>query len=480
MPKGILLTICIVAVFLLVFTIVPWEENMFERQRDKGSLKEPGKPDIALVVDTHSDTLLKTIDSATWLPAYDIGKPTSFQIDIPKLRQGGVDVQYFGAFTSGYYNDGRPNYNKANSRLLALINAFYWTLDRNPEHIGLATTVEDIEYLAGQQKIAAVLSIEGAYSLEQDNGLELLGQYYDLGVRAIALTWNHSNALGEGAARSYMDGARSKGGLTEFGERVVKKMNELGIIIDVSHMAEETFWDVLDITDAPVIASHSAAYGLRNHVRNLKDQQIIALAQAGGVVQVVFYPDFLAYDPDGVTVKNLVDHIDYIVNLVGVEHVGLGSDFDGASMPHDLMDASMLPNISAELSARGYSKADINKILGQNTMRVMKNVWYGNPSAKKSNNDIVIEPSIYMGQAFATDTPVISAHIKSARPLSLRATGLRVIVDGRAYSPDYNEKTQTVSLKLQNPLQEKFHVVTFEALSSHGQAVRETRIFYLE
>lgn len=478
MRKALFVIVCLAAVFL-VSVLFLQQDNMNDGDMNKTEHNGRIERDIAAVIDTHSDTLLNIIDSETWLPTVDIGKATSFQIDIPKLRQGGVDVQYFAAFTSGYYVDNKPDYLKANSRLLALMNALYWTLSKNPEHIGLARTVEDIESLIGQHRISAVLSIEGAYSLEPENGLELLEQYYDLGVRSIALTWNYSNALGEGAGRSYMDGTQSDGGLTEFGKQVVKRMNDLGIIIDVSHLSEQTFWDVLNASDLPVIASHSAAYGLRNHVRNLKDEQMIALAKAGGVIHAVFYPGFLAYDADTVTVKTLVDHIDYMVNLVGVEHVGLGSDFDGASMPHDLRNASMLPNIERELSARGYSKAEVEMIFGKNTMRVMGKVWKGGLAKGDSGNGIIIKPNVHMGEAYTTEKQVLSAKIEPIPGICPGISSLRAILDGRVFSPEYDDHTGIVSLKLKEPLSEKFHVVTFEATCSDGTTTRATRIFFI-
>ena len=465
----------LMAVILLVLALFTPESDIQE------PAEEPGEEnDMAVVVDTHSDTLLKITDNTNWLPMVDIGRETPFHIDIPKLMRGGVNVQYFGAFTSGYYSSGRPDYAKANSRLLSLFNALYWTIEKNTASIGLATTVEDIKYLVEDDRISAVLSIEGAYSIEETCGIELLRQYYDLGVRAVGLTWNYSNALGEGVNEAYMDGLPSDGGLTEFGRQVVKTMNSLGIIIDVSHMNERTFWDVIEVSDAPVMASHSGVYSLRNHARNLKDDQIRAVAECGGVVQVVFYPEFLA-DPDTeVTVKTVVDHIEYIAKLVGVEYVGIGSDFDGAAMPEGLQDASMVPEIEKELSRRGYEIGDIEKILGNNTMRVMKEAW--NNAGEKINGgpEFSITPMLEMGQGFSGSTPVLEAVIKANRNQPIDRAGIRVIVDGRVYSPRYHAKTGLVTLQIEEPLREKFHVVTFEAAGQKGYTARETRIFHIQ
>ncbi|MFA6670845.1 MAG: dipeptidase [Bacillota bacterium] len=441
----------------------------------------PGEQDsveyISVVVDTHSDTLIKMVNDKTWLPSVDIGENTPFDIDIPKLKKGGVDVQYFGAFTSGYYSGGKPDYLRSNSRLLSLINVLYWAMEKNSQHMGLARTVEDIKDLAGSGKISAVLSIEGAYSLGEGNGKELLHQYYDLGLRAIGLTWNHSNALGEGVNGSYMDGSPSEGGLTGLGREVVRELNRLGIIMDVSHMNEETFWDVMEVSDAPVMASHSGVYALRKHVRNLKDDQIRAIAKGGGVVQVVFYPKFLAVSKAGVGVATIVDHIEYIANLVGVEHVGIGSDFDGATMPEDLKDASMIPRLERELEGRGFDRDDIEKIMGNNTMRVMEQVWGRYAAGEGRNNAPVIEPLIDMGQAVGGEPMVLTAVVKAAEGEAGDPGSLGIIVDGREYMPEFNQETGRMSLVLEETSDEEFHVVTFRAAFKGGRVSRVTRIF---
>lgn len=433
--------------------------------------------DISVVVDTHSDTLTKMLDDKTWLPSVDIGGDTTFDIDIPKLKRGGVDVQYFAAFTSGYYANGKPDYPRANSRLLAQMNALYWTIGNNSQHIGLAKSMEDISRLIESDKISAVLSIEGTYSIGDENGKKLLRQYHDLGVRAAGLVWNHSNALGEGVNGTYMYDMPSEGGLTELGREVVREMNRLGIIIDVSHMNEETFWDVLEVSDAPIMASHSAAYGLRSHVRNLKDDQIRAIAKSGGVVGVVFYPEFLAEKGNKVSTQTIADHIEYIADLVGVEHVGIGSDFDGAGMPEDLKDASMIPRLERELEGRGFDRDDIEKIMGNNTMRVMGEVWGRSVAGEGRNNAPVIEPLIDMGQAVGGEPMVLTAVVKAAEGEAGDPGSLGIIVDGREYMPEFNQETGRMSLVLEETSDEEFHVVTFRAAFKGGRVSRVTRIF---
>lgn len=435
----------------------------------------------AMVVDTHSDTLTKVVEDKTWLPSTDIGDRTSFDIDIPKLKEGDVSVQYFAAFTSGYYSKGKPDYLKSNSRLLSLMNAMYWVVHKNPQQIGIVRTFKDIRSLADDDRISAVLAVEGAYSLEKGNGKELLRQYNDLGVRAIGLTWNYSNALGEGANCVYKDGTPSKGGLTEFGKEIVEEMNRLGIIIDVSHMNEETFWHVIKASNKPIIASHSGVYALREHVRNLTDEQIRAIAQKGGTVQIVFYPGFLSVSEDKVGIETIVDHIEHVIKIAGIEHVGIGSDFDGAEMPKDLKDASMLPKLEKELKGRGYGKEEIEKIMGGNIMRVMEEAWEDPVSEEGMTKAPKIKPLIRMGEAIEGVTPVLAAELEAAATGStIDAQSLKVIVDGRVYIPQFNPEKGAVFLELKEPLTERFHVVTFFAADLEGNSRRETRIFYVQ
>lgn len=307
------------------------------------------------VVDGHTDTMMKVIDEETWLPETDIGEETSFQLDIPKAKAGGIDAPFFAAYTSGYY-DNNP---RSISRTLALINALYWTEEQNKENFKISSTTKEIRQTVKENKIAAIPTIEGAYSLQEHNALGLLHQYYDLGIKVLGFNWNYSNALGEGADRVYGDPERtpSEGGLTELGAEVVQEMNKIGMVIDVSHMSRNTFWEVIEVSEAPVIASHSGVNGIKDHQRNLTDEQLLALKENGGVINIVFYPAFLTDDSSGY-VEDVVDHIDYAVNLIGIDHVGLGSDFDGASMPTDLQNASEMPNITEELVSRGYSKQE--------------------------------------------------------------------------------------------------------------------------
>lgn len=430
----------------------------------------------SIVIDSHNDTMMTVIDEETWLPKINIGENTKNHIDIQKLKAGGLDVPFFAAYTAGYY-DNDP---RSLSRTLALINALYWTERNNRDTFKIVKTIEDIEKIVKDGKIAAVPTIEGGYSFNEDNALELINQYYDLGVRVVGFNWNYSNRLGEGSSRKYGDPKKtpSSGGLTNLGRKLAIEMNRLGMVIDVSHMAESTFWDIINISKAPVIASHSGVYSLKNHSRNLTDEQLKALAKNGGVIGIVFYPGFLT-DSNSAYINDYVDHIDYAVNLIGIDYVGIGSDFDGATLPNDMKDSSELYKVTEELIKRGYSKEDIEKLLGKNTLRVLRevqNIAEKEPKEFKKNLDII--PEFNMGEIVLDSNPLIIAKIKGLNGAKIDETRSRIIVDGISYKAIYNKDISSIYLRIKKPLKEKFHVVTFEVWDSNGEFMRETRIFF--
>lgn len=431
----------------------------------------------SIITDGHSDTMSKVIDPETWLPSVNIGQNTPFEVDIPKLQTGGLHVPFFAAYTSGYYN----NTPRSISRTLALINALYWTEKNNPDTFQISSTYKEIMKAVRDNNIAAVPTIEGAYSMDKNNAIELLHQYDDLGIKAIGFTWNYSNDLGEGANREYNDPDKtpSEGGLTELGADVAREMNRLGMLIDVSHMAESTFWDVIKVSKAPIIASHSGVKALKDHQRNLSDHQLRALKKNGGVINIVFYPVFLTNNSQAY-VKDIVDHIDHVVNVIGVDHVGLGSDFDGASLPEDLQDSSQLPKLTEELVKRDYTKQDIEKILGKNMLRVLKAVEKtADHDPAKVGRGLTITPEYEMGEIIQERTPLLSAKVTAEKGAKADESSFRVIVDGIPYKPVFDRQTSTMSLQLHEALKERFHVVTFEAANKAGKVTRETRIFYI-
>lgn len=415
----------------------------------------------SIVVDGHNDTMMKILDEETWLPIVDIGNITDNHIDIPKLLDGGINVAFFAAFTEGYYG----NDTRSISRILALINALYFTAKNNPDTFQIVTTVNEINNTVKENQIAALTTIEGLYGLNEENYLDLLNQFYDLGIRVIAPTWNYSNNIGEGCNKVYGDTAKtpSEGGLTKLGEKVIEEMNKLGIVVDVSHLSEETFWGVIKNTKSPIIASHSGVYNLRNHSRNLKDDQLSAIKENGGVVSVVLFPCFIS-DKDRVYIKDFVDHIDYIVSLIGIDHVGIGSDFDGAQMPIDLYDSSQMYKITDELISRGYKECDIEKILGGNLLRVLQEVQnIGMSNIEGLEGDIQ-----YFGHELK---------VKTNKSIDLDVVNLKVIINGKSFKPIVDNENLSISYHLDEPLSEKFYVVSFQV--NEGINIKRcTKIIY--
>ncbi|HHY36848.1 MAG TPA: membrane dipeptidase [Firmicutes bacterium] len=306
----------------------------------------------ALVWDSHCDTLMDIAAGRRTLGQGNAGG----HLDLPRLQQGGVKVQIFAIYIES------PPYLR---RTLEFIGAFYRELEQNRGKLTLAGSMAEIEAATLRGEVAAILSIEGGEALE--GGPAILPCLYRLGVRALGLTWNHRNQLADGIAE-----ARTGGGLTTLGLETVAEMNRLGMVIDVSHLSPAGFWDVLEHSRHPVIASHSNARGLYDHPRNLDDDQIRALAARGGVMGINFSPAFLG---PAASLETVLDQIDYIARLAGCDCIGLGSDYDGiAATPRGLEDVSLLPNITRGLVARGYSDQDILKILGGNFARVFARV----------------------------------------------------------------------------------------------------------
>ncbi|MCX6132528.1 MAG: membrane dipeptidase [Ignavibacteriales bacterium] len=323
--------------------------------------------DRAFVVDLHND-LMELIAGKNF--AYQIadrhtvvrnGDPQS---DIPRFRDGGVDAQIFSIWISPDTAASR-HYSTA----MRFLDTLKGQVSRNAKDIKLVTKADSIDALNRQQKIAGIVVVEGGHCLEEK--LDNLIAFYNAGVRVMTITWNNSTSW----AVSAKDAAGgTKGGLSEFGKQVIRTMDSLGIIIDVSHVGPQTVTDILATSTNPIIASHSGAAALRNHYRNLTDAQIRAVAQRGGVIGVVFYPTFLVSSGTA-RLENVLQHIDYIRNLVGVDYVALGSDFDGIeTTPIGLEDVTKFPAITEALLQRGYSKQDVRKILGENFMRVFRAV----------------------------------------------------------------------------------------------------------
>jgi membrane dipeptidase len=362
----------------------------------------------AITVDMHADTpqrlLDEDVDIAQRLP--------DGHFDSVRAREGGLDAQFFSIWVEPQlFGSGGPGAMKRADDQIAAVRGL---AEKHPETWQFATTAEDIRHAAAENKIAALTGLEGGYAI--DENLRNVERYYKMGVRYMSLVWTVSLSW----AGSSGDVAGDTRGLNDFGRSVVKEMNRLGMMVDVSHVSDKTFWDIVATSTKPIIATHSGCRAITNAPRNLTDDMIKAIAKSGGVVNVIFYPPHLEpglsekkkkaegeiatqvqrasdAEPGGAPqkklardrvrreefakrlppafVSRLADHIDHVVKLVGVDHVGIGSDFDGIEVTlADLADVSQLPNLTSELLRRGYSEADIDKMLGGNMLRVMEEV----------------------------------------------------------------------------------------------------------
>ena len=359
----------------------------------------------AIAVDMHADTVQRMLDEHV-----DLQQQLSHgHFDAVRARAGGLDAQFFSIWVEPQlFGGGGPRAVKRADDQIAAIREM---AEKHPETWEIATSAADIRRAAQDGKIAALFGLEGGYAI--DEKLENVQRYYDLGVRYMSPAWSVSTSW----AGSSGDDAGASRGLNDFGKSVVREMNRLGMMVDVSHVSDKTFWDIVNTSTKPVVATHSACRAITNVPRNLTDDMIRALAHTGGVVNVIFYPEHIepgwselkkkidveiaplvqqaseAEPGDAVQkklardrvrqreyarrlppvyVSRIVDHIDHIVKLVGVDHVGIGSDFDGVqATTADLSTVADLPNLTKELLKRGYSEADVDKILGGNMLRVM-------------------------------------------------------------------------------------------------------------
>ncbi len=358
----------------------------------------------SIVVDTHADTTQRLLDPKFNLAVQD----SRGSVDIPRMRAGGLGALFFSIWIPSKVT-GLVAVKRAEEQIAAVRNR----AKLHPADLALATTAEEIRVAHQQDKIAVLLGIEGGQMINSD--LQTLRKFANLGVRYMTLT--HSGNVEW--ADSSGDSAKHNG-LTAFGKEVIHEMNRLGMMVDISHVSDKTFYDVLEVSQAPLIASHSSCRAICDAPRNMTDDMIKALAAKGGVIQINYHVAFLSQEFRDAEKKNpqinksietevaklchgdeacellegdrltresvakgllprvdwskIVEHIDHAVNLVGADHVGLGSDFDGANMPYGMEDASELPKITEALLRKGYSEGDVRKILGENTLRLMADV----------------------------------------------------------------------------------------------------------
>jgi len=357
----------------------------------------------SIVIDTHNDFPITSIEKNVGLDQDLKGKTHS---DLKRFKEGGVDIQVFSIWCDGVVKDP---YAMANRQ----IDSVYLWAGRNPDKMMMVFNSKDLSKAVKQKKLGAMMGMEGGHMMEND--LSKLDALYNRGIRYMTLTWNNSTPWASSAMDETLKKDSVRKGLTDFGKQVVKRMNELGMLVDLSHVGEQTFWDAINTTTKPVLVSHSCSHALCPVFRNLKDDQIKAVGKNGGVIHLNFFSGFVDSNffkrnsefnakhkaerdsmlktvtdpyfadsylfekyPDEVKslrppLSMLLDHLDHIVKLIGVNHVGLGSDFDGInSSPQQLDDVTNFPLITEELVKRGYSKKEIKKILGGNFIRLLK------------------------------------------------------------------------------------------------------------
>jgi membrane dipeptidase len=387
-------------VFLIIFLVI-FIQKIYNKNADAVHQQ-------AFVADTHNDVLMRSMMGRNILTEL----PESHS-DLVKFKNGGVDLQVFSVWVSPSKIDPEEYYNYAN----AMITQLEYLCSRVPDQWAIPYNYQDIVYNDQHDILSCMIGVEGGHVIEND--LSKLNALYDRGMRYLSLTWNNSTNWATSAKDETEKGdSLMLAGLTNFGQQVVRRCNDLGVIIDISHAGEQTFWDVLEITTKPIIASHSSVYTLCPHFRNLKDEQLLALEKNNGVVFVNFYPAYIdstfsrkgkkirqefqpqldslasLYEPESnelwyaenallepslssvaPNLDDVIDHIDYIADLIGVDHVGLGADWDGVEvLPVGIENIAKLPSLTKKLIERGYSQRDIRKILGGNFKRVFKDV----------------------------------------------------------------------------------------------------------
>lgn len=320
------------------------------------------REDNMFVLDTHCDT------PSEILRGRDLSKDNdNAHVDFPKLKRGGVDGVFFALYIPASY-DTDPD--KGFEYACKMMEGVEKTVEENLESAAFAHSVEEAYVNNRESKVSIFLGLENGSPI--GNSLDRLKWFYDRGVRYITLCHSADNQICDSCASA----EKRWRGLSPFGREVVSEMNRLGMLIDVSHVSDDTFYDVLKYSDKPVVATHSCCRALADHPRNMTDDMIVALAKAGGVIQINFYPYFLDSAFDGQhrpSFRLIADHIDHVVKLVGIDHVGIGSDYDGIEVtPEGMDDISMMPVLFDELKTRGYSEEDICKIAGENFLRVLQ------------------------------------------------------------------------------------------------------------
>jgi membrane dipeptidase len=375
-----MLTMTIKLVLLLVFVSVA--VNAQVPAKKKAAAESPAARAArihraAIVVDTHIDTTMM-LGREGWdfmVRHSPVKGEDSNHVDLPRIKEGGLDAAFFSIYMPGTITGP-----EAVKRALILIDHVRSLAERHPNEIVLATTAADVRAAHKAGKFAALMGMEGGHMI--DDSLAVLREYQRLGVRYLTL----SHSVNTNWSDSSGDTPKHNG-LTDFGKDVVRELNRLGMLVDISHVSDKTFWDALETSKAPLVASHSSLRSISGHPRNMTDDMIRALGGKGGVIMINYSRSFLSDElyqaglnnvppaqRPAVSWEKIVEHIDRAAKLVGAAHVGLGSDFDGTTVPDGMDDVSMLPKITAALLEKGYSEQDVKNVLGENILRLLERV----------------------------------------------------------------------------------------------------------
>jgi membrane dipeptidase len=398
--------------FVVLFTLTVYPGHLYPNENCKSVEREAQRiHEAVLTIDTHSDTPMKFTNGKFDMGEYHDPYKSGLKVDFPRMKNGGLDAQFFAIFI-GQGERTAEKTEMIKSDAFSILESIKKETGKYPDLAEIATTPDDAYKLEKEGKRAVFIGLENGYPIGKD--LSVVKKFYDSGVRYITLCHTSNNDMCDSSNDRK---GPEHGGLSGFGEEVVKEMNRLGMIVDVSHISDSSFFDVIKITGAPVIASHSCAREICDNPRNLNDEQLLAIARNGGVVQMCILSDYVktpdpypardsvksaliekydhfvglsderrkeawkewdrmnkVYPPKLASVKDVVDHIDHIVKVAGIDHVGIGTDFDGGGALSDCYDVSQMENITIELVRRGYSEVEIRKIWGGNFMRVFRKV----------------------------------------------------------------------------------------------------------
>jgi membrane dipeptidase len=353
-------------------------------------------PDNPLIIDGHNDTLLSLHISERGGGRSFFVRDDRGHLDLPRAREGGFGGGFFAIFVptkileneaGAEDHDGQAQMTSGeiDSKIIQrravaftddLITLLYELENKSQDNLKIVRTTVDLSRCLENDIVAAVLHFEGAEVIDPE--LDNLRTYYDRGLRSLGITWSRSNAFAQGVPFDFDQSPDTGPGLTTAGKRLVRECNRLGIMIDLSHLNEKGFWDVASITDAPLVATHSAVHRICPSTRNLTDMQIDAVGESDGIIGINFHVGFIRPDGKGdpeTPISVIVEHAAYVAERIGVDHVALGSDFDGATMPNELGDVSGLPLLVAALRDAGFSGGDISKIANENWLRVLNQTW---------------------------------------------------------------------------------------------------------